>query len=74
MSNMTMTPTPIVDAANAARDYYKDEDPQVFFSPDGAVVLTDYRAVEVYTYADGLIVQMRYLHTDGWEDITDYLK
>jgi hypothetical protein len=71
---MTITSNAVTEAANRAAEYYEDEDPQVFFSDTGAAILTDQRAVEVYSYDEGIIVQMRYLHEEGWEEITDALE
>jgi len=75
VSNMTVTPNSIANAARAivAKHEARGEETQVFFAELGAVVLTDNEAYEVYAYDEGIIIQCRDMdRADGWRDVTGY--
>lgn len=78
MTNMTITPTAVYNAVQDLEQSLLGAETQVFWSANGAVVLTDEAVYEVYTYGDepNVIIQQATLERGrGWDDITaDVLK
>jgi hypothetical protein len=77
MTFNAITPTKEVRAAvDKVLAHLLGEEAQVFYSEEGALVLTDQAAYEVYTYGrvnddDHIIIQRGTLErATGWEDIS----